>query len=141
MGIRTIFSLVVVGSLVLLDAGCGSDAGNPPQCTGTSCTCPAGEVCDLAGSSCADTSCSLDCADSNECVGSCGDSCSIDCGGGSTCDVTVGASGSVTCSDGATCHIRCTGSCSVSCSGDSRCDLTCSGDDQPQSIPEGGSCG
>jgi hypothetical protein len=128
-----VLSLFLVGMV-----GCGSDA-TPPECTGSSCACPAGTACDLGGSACEGESCSLDCTDDNECSGSCGESCSIDCSGGSTCDVTVGPSGSVTCSDGATCNITCTGSCSLSCSGDATCSLAC-GDAAAETVVEGGSC-
>jgi hypothetical protein len=133
MKLALAFSFVVLAAV-----GCGSDTA-PPDCTGSSCACPAGSACDLDGTTCEEESCSLDCTEDNECSGSCGESCSVDCSGGSTCDLTVGASASVTCSDGATCNIRCTESCSVSCSADSTCTLAC-GDEAPAAIVEGGSC-
>ncbi len=133
---RTLFALAMVA---LSLPACGSDPP-PPDCTGSSCTCPDGTSCDLSGSTCASQSCSLDCGGFSDCSGTCGDSCSIDCTGGSACDLTLGDSGSITCDDGAVCHVVCTGSCSVTCSGDSQCDLQCAGDPTPRSIPEGGSC-
>jgi len=131
---------LVLGLPFVLLAGCGSDGGMPPDCTGASCTCPAGEACDFSESSCGAGSCSLACTSDNVCNGTCDESCSIDCAGGSTCTVTVGPSGSVSCSDGSTCHVTCTGSCSVTCGGGSTCDLTCSGQTEAQSIPQGGGC-
>lgn len=136
----TMRTIIALGVCAILVGACG-DESSPPECTGTSCSCPPGEDCDLGGSACEGNSCSLDCTDDNECTGACGASCSIDCSGGSVCDVTVGDSGSVTCSDGATCHVRCDASCSVSCSDDASCDLQCADDEAPMSIGEGGSCG
>lgn len=133
---RTPIILVLLFTLL---SGCGGGA-NPPDCTGTSCICPAGQECNIGSGDCAEQSCSLDCSNDNVCSGECGQSCSIDCTGGSTCEVTVGPSGSVTCSGGSTCDITCTGSCSVSCDSTSTCTLKCAGDDAPHSIPEGGSC-
>lgn len=118
---------------------CGSD-GNPPKCTGSSCTCPSGQTCAISESTCGQ-SCSLDCANSNDCTGACGDSCSLKCTGTSACTMTVGASASVDCSGGATCHITCTGTCSINCGGGSTCDLKCPGDSAPKTIGASGGCG
>ncbi|HSD87566.1 MAG TPA: hypothetical protein VLB44_08620 [Kofleriaceae bacterium] len=121
--------------------GCGGNDTPPPQCTGTSCTCPAQTSCAIGDSTCSASSCTLACVDMNDCTGSCGESCSVSCKGGSTCDVTVGASGSMSCDGGAMCTLHCTGSCSLSCVAGSTCNLQCAGDSAPHAVTQGGSCG
>lgn len=125
--------------IVSLVIACGGDA--PPECTGTSCTCPAESACDIGDSSCSEASCSLGCNDHNSCSGTCGQSCSVSCKGGSECDITVGASGSMSCDGASTCTLRCTDSCSLSCAGGSTCKLKCADDAEPRVVAEGGSCG
>lgn len=129
--------LIFVG--VALVAACGSDAPPPPECTGTSCACPADATCDIGDSGCSGESCTLACTDHNECSGECGESCSISCSNQSSCDVTVGPSGSVSCAD-SSCTVRCTGSCSLSCGAGSTCEIQCAGDAAPRAVTEGASC-
>jgi hypothetical protein len=132
----------LVGSLFLVIqlVACGGDGPPPPDCNGTSCTCPAQEACDIGDSGCSGASCSLNCTDHNDCGGTCGASCSVSCKDGSECDVTVGASGSMSCDGGSTCTLRCTAGCSLSCAGDSTCKLQCASDADPHVVVEGGSC-
>lgn len=130
--------LLVVG---LIFGACGSDGPPPPDCTGTSCTCPAASECDLGDSGCAGASCTLSCASDSRCTGSCGQSCSVTCAGSSECDLTVGPSGSVGCTGGSTCTVRCEGSCSLSCSGDSTCKLQCASDTAPRAVTGSAQCG
>ncbi|MCE9575906.1 MAG: hypothetical protein K8W52_22335 [Deltaproteobacteria bacterium] len=135
----TIAFLVLTVAAPLVGA-CGSDGPPPPTCTGTSCACDPGTSCDLGGSTCAGSSCTLDCPMDNSCTGACGESCSVDCGGGSTCELTVGPSSSITCAPDSTCVITCTGSCSMSCGNGATCSLQCNGETAPKPISGGGSC-
>lgn len=132
---------LILALLACLTAcGSGSSGLQPLSCSGSSCNCPSGAACDIAGSDCANASCSLDCTDNNDCTGSCGASCSIDCAQGSTCDVTVGESGSVSCTEGSVCRVACAGNCSLTCSADSTCELTCPGDSASHALSGSGQC-
>lgn len=136
----TLICAVSLFSLVAMWGCSTAGSGGNLACTGSTCTCPAGENCDISDSDCSTDSCSLDCIDFNECTGSCGASCSVDCSEGSLCEITVGNSGSVSCTNGSECNISCTGNCSLSCSNDSICTLTCAGDDAPQPVEDTGQC-
>jgi hypothetical protein len=133
-------SIIRLAFLSFITIGCGSDTPPPPDCTGTSCACPAQEACDIGDSGCSGSSCTLACTDNNDCSGTCGSSCSVSCTGSSDCDITVGPSGSMSCDGGSTCTLRCTAGCSLSCASDSTCKLQCADDAEPQTVAEGGQC-
>src|SRR5262249_49706882 len=97
--LKRITAALAVPSLFVV-VGCGGGGAPAPSCSGASCVCNAGTVCDLTGSICAGQSCSLKCADHTNCTGACGEACSVDCDSQSTCMLTVGEGASVACAGG-----------------------------------------
>ncbi len=125
--------------LVLTLVGCDDDG--PGGCRGGTCTCFAGEACDVP---CDEPPCTLVCEGNNpDCRGECangdclcgaGSSCDFactappchaDCGQNSSCGAEC-ANGDCSCGPGASCTFSCNASpCHVACEQNSTCNAEC----------------
>jgi hypothetical protein len=134
-------SVVLVFSMLVAAAACGSDDDGAPAgerhnatCSGSDCSCESGKECsiDCAGLH----ECDVFCRDAASCSIQCPDACNVFCEGTlGPCTVVVGDGGDVFCSGAASCDVTCVGDCNVVCGaapcrvtcGDPACDVICSG--------------